>query len=504
MPISQILSDNNIQSSSTLFKVKQGNVNFNTNQFNIPQGQLQEDTFTGKNTGNKKLTYSVIALTAAAGLGIAMEFLFAKGKHVKTLWSKLTREVKPKQNSDIQPELKPEIIPEPKSEIANEIKSDRKPEIHETPKIPDEIDESVKELEEIERQKELSNSANERWLREQHWVKEKEYSEFWNTELDRIGNLTKEVREKEAEKLLEIIEKERSEFFAKHKNNIPSEEERYEAFLPLMRIEYGGSFRDNVFEAKQLAKEPENWLHYIWGKTPRAKELSLEYILKKMEPKDLDLYNNAKWILDSKKLQYDELDLAKTIVSDQRELVEDLATTGKFAGYGEVIGHSKAYTINSPLRLGYNVDDTLKVILDEGFRTIEPIEYPVTVYRSVSGGKADCSIDFINNLIKAKKGDTFIDKGYSYSSFSENGACSCNGIADLGTDSIRFKIIVPKGARVSNGSHYEQSELLFPRNAEFRIVEEATCSHQDVFYNPDGTKGMRKLYDITLEYVLPK
>ncbi len=48
------------------------------------------------------------------------------------------------------------------------------------------------------------------------------------------------------------MEKERNEFFAMHKNNIPSEDERYEAFLPLMRIEYGGSFRDNVFEARQL------------------------------------------------------------------------------------------------------------------------------------------------------------------------------------------------------------------------------------------------------------
>ncbi len=169
-------------------------------------------------------------------------------------------------------------------------------------------------------------------------------------------------------------------------------------------------------------------------------------------------------------------------------MIEEFATTGKFASYGEVIGHSKAYTINSPLRLGYNVDDTLKVILDEGFRTVEPIEDPVTVYRAVSGGKADGSIDFINNLIKAKKGETFIDKGYSYSSFSEKGACSCNGIADLGTDTVKLKIIVPKGARVSNGSHYDQNELLFPRNAEFRVVEEATRPEPYVFYNPDGKK----------------
>ncbi len=85
MPVSQILLDNNIETSSSLFKVKQGNVNINTNQFNIQQGQLQEDTFTGKDVSKKKLNYSVIALTVATVLGIATEFLFAKGKHVKNV-----------------------------------------------------------------------------------------------------------------------------------------------------------------------------------------------------------------------------------------------------------------------------------------------------------------------------------------------------------------------------------------------------------------------------------
>ena len=67
---------------------------------------------------------------------------------------------------------------------------------------------------------------------------------------------------------------------------------------------------------------------------------------------------------------------------------------------------------------------------------------------------------------------------------AKKGACSCNGIADLGTDTVKLKIIVPKGARVSNGSHYDQNELLFPRNAEFRVVEEATRPEPYVFIIP--------------------
>lgn len=490
------LKENLKVKNTSAITFKQASVVVNNSRANEFQRQPSEDNFNGKDINKKKiLTYTAVGTILTTLIGIALDFRFAEGKHVKKLFGKLTEnttDVKPKTNECLSiNETTPNLTHKNQQEIDKQVQEF--------------FAEEEKLLAEEKNKIKLSDWENERWLHQQHREKEKEYSEFWNTELDRIGNLTKEAREKEAEKLWEIMEKERNEFFAMHKNNIPSEDERYEAFLPLMRIEYGGSFRDNVFEAKQLAKEPENWLHYIWGKTPRGKELYLEYILKKMEPKELDLYNNAKWILDSKKLQYDELDLAKTIVSDQRELIEELATTGKFAGYGEVIGHSKAYTINSPLRLGYNVDDTLKVILDEGFRTVEPIENPVTVYRAVSGGKADGSIDFINNLIKAKKGETFIDKGYSYSSFSEKGACSCNGIADLGTDAVKLKILVPKGARVSNGSHYEQNELLFPRNAEYRVVEEATRPEPYISKNYEGKEvKLPRPLEMVIEYILPK
>lgn len=513
------LKDNLKVKNTSAITFKQASVVVNNSSANEFQRQPKEDNFNGKNINKKKfLTYTAVGTILTTLIGIALDFRFAEGRHVKKLFGKLTE-----NTTDVKPKTNEGLSIRSKSDINTSRINDNsdigllKPNNETTPNLTQinqqEIDKQVQEffaeeeklLAEEKNKIKLSDWENERWLIKEHRKKEKEYSEFWNTELDRIGNLTKEAREKEVEKLWEIMGKERNEFFATYKNNIPSEEERYKAFLPLMRIEYGGSFRDNVFEAKQLAKEPENWLHYIWDKTPRGKELSLEYILKKMEPKDLDLYNNAKWILDSKKLQYDKLDLAKTIVSDQRELIEELATTGKFAGYGEVIGHSKAYTINSPLRLGYNVDDTLKVILDEGFRTVEPIENPVTVYRAVSGGKADGSIDFINNLIKAKKGETFIDKGYSYSSFSEKGACSCNGIADLGTDAVKLKIIVPKGARVSNGSHYEQNELLFPRNAEFRVVEEVTRPEPYIYKNDEGKEvKLPRPLEMVIEYILPE
>ncbi len=51
--------------------------------------QPQEDTFNGKS--NKKiLTYASIGTILASLVGIAIDFKFAEGKHVKKLWNKLT------------------------------------------------------------------------------------------------------------------------------------------------------------------------------------------------------------------------------------------------------------------------------------------------------------------------------------------------------------------------------------------------------------------------------
>lgn len=476
-----------------------------------------EDTFNGKNVNKKKIiTYSSIGMALAAFLVTAIDFKFAEGRHLKKIWGKLTGhtpEVKPKTNkspniggkSDIgSPDIKSDItLPKQNADVEAS-------KLNLKEKNPLEIDKQVKDYFENE-QKELieaknfSDYKNERWLNEQHHIKERDYSDFWNSELEKIERPIQELRKKEAEKLSKIIDEEYAKFYELHKNEIPSEEVRYKAYLPLMRTEYGSSFEANASVAKLLAKDPNNWIVYLWNKTPKAKELQLEHILKQMEPKDLEMYNSAAWVLDNKKLQYDKLDLASSIFEGQREIIEKIATTGRCYGYGEVLGHNKAYTINSALRLGYNVDDTLKVILDEGFRTVEPLDRSVTVYRHVCGGKADNSIDFINKLIKAKKGDTFIDKGYSYSSYSEKGASSCNGILDLGTDEVKLTILVPEGARVSNGSHYEQNELLFPRNAEFRVIEEASRPEPIVFRHDDGSEfKIPQALRMTLEYVLPE
>ena len=97
-------------------------------------------------------------------------------------------------------------------------------------------------------------------------------------------------------------------------------------------------------------------------------------------------------------------------------------------------------------------------------------------------------------LMKSKPGDTFVDKGYSYTSVYEGAAVSCNGIKDKGTPGIKMIIKAPKGARISDGTDFEQAEFLFPRNAEFRVIEPPKLKDDN---------GLGGYYEMLVEYVLP-
>ncbi|MCQ2957921.1 MAG: hypothetical protein MJ180_03350, partial [Candidatus Gastranaerophilales bacterium] len=116
--------------------------------------------------------------------------------------------------------------------------------------------------------------------------------------------------------------------------------------------------------------------------------------------------------------------------------------------------------------------------------------------------KADGSADFIRGLINAKKGYIFTDKGYSYTTNAKSCAKSCNSGADEeNITQILLTILTPKGAKICNNKSAPQQEFIFPRNAQFRVVEEAK---ETVFTDKDGstyTKPDR--LEMTVEYILP-
>ena len=307
---------------------------------------------------------------------------------------------------------------------------------------------------------------------------------------EEIANLEKQIAE------------EKAKFIEANKDNLPPFEERYEEALKTLRIGYGGSFREIANTAECIADNPERYLNRLWAKSAKAKELNLELALKKMNSEELDLFRKACKVLDDRKLAYDKYELVQ---DDIGTALTRSISDGKFAYGNFVVGHEYAFRVNSPLRRGIEVNDVIRVVLDEGFKEVEPMSSNRTVYRSISGGKEDGSADFIKKIINAKRGDTFIDKGYSYSSFSKDCAQACNGIGDVEIPRVFLNIDIPKGSKISANWSTQQKEALFPRNAEFRILKPAQKVSEDLkVTRPDGTSFIVPgEMEMTVEYLIP-
>ena len=68
-----------------------------------------------------------------------------------------------------------------------------------------------------------------------------------------------------------------------------------------------------------------------------------------------------------------------------------------------------------------------------------------------------------------------------------------------------MKIVIPKGAKVSDGTWFEQAEILLPRNSKFRVVEEAHTSEDEMHKKFIEEYGLPDTYrEMVVEYVLPE
>lgn len=458
-----------------------------------------------------------LSLIALASLGI---YIATKGRHKAGTADQNVSEITPnklKRNENAEKiykkidaqlhakrELNPETIDKnltPHSKLNSwskedmltyykELETSSEKEARDLEKIIEE--EETKELERLKLEKAKSDGKNAQWCAREHDKKEQEYSDWWRKALAEIERPKTEALQKEISILEKKLEKDKQLFISEYKQPLPNLEERFNIVKKDLRIEYGEVFANNVKEAKEYIANDDNYLEYLWSQTPKAKKLSFELNLKNCEannPEGFYWFNEALKEMQKRNLHFDKNSLLLT----DTNILKSIAR-GKFTNHNEVLGHNIAYSINGALRLGGEVDDALVAILDEGFKNIKPLEEGLIVYRQVVGNSVDKSIDFINQLIKAKKGDTFIDKAYSYTSFYKNGASSCNGIRDKNAPWIKLKIILPKGSKVSDGSQYEQSEVLLPRNARFKIIEEAKV----IKHYTDGD-----YLEMTVEYVLP-
>ncbi len=347
----------------------------------------------------------------------------------------------------------------------------------------DEANELKKQKEAIE----ISNYNNEQWLRGEHLKKEREYSDWWLKELEIKERPALEARKKKIEQIDKEIKAELEKFYEENRNNLPPYEERLKLIGTDVYTEYGSSYIFTLNMERRMAKDDEYFLKWMLPEPEKISDLRFKRKLLTMTPDERYFYDEAVKQLKARNIKFDEQELA-LFDSDTLEFI----AKGKFTtDGGYVLEHHHAYEVNGILRYGSGRTNTLTAILDEGFLTVPPLEREEVVYRSVCGSSEDGSINFINKLVDSKIGDTFTDKGYSYSSFYKGAAQSCNGSWDSGTPEILMTINVPKGARVSNGIDItKQAEMLFPRNSEFRIVSKEKKENSNLWY-------------ITVEYVVP-
>ncbi len=306
-------------------------------------------------------------------------------------------------------------------------------------------------------------------------------------------------KEQEREEILKQMAEAKAKFIEELKNNLPSAEERYQEGL---RRGVRGRFDMIQGQAIYFVKYPDGYVEHMWRYSAQAQELSFKIKLTKMTSEEIELYNKAVKVFEERNLPYSKNQLANLEPDELKRIAN-----GEFANCaGEVMKHGSAHLFNARLRQGIDVDDTWRVILDEGFRTVKPLEHPQTVYRQVVGNSEDKSIEFINKLVNAKKGDTVSDKGYSYASYIRELATACHGTSEPGTPIFKLIIKVPEGAKVSQGKDFEQCEMLFPRNAEFRVVEEAKVTTPGYLYeaSPGEMRKSGDTMEIVLEYVIPK
>ncbi len=249
-------------------------------------------------------------------------------------------------------------------------------------------------------------------------------------------------------------------FNSAQSTNLPSYQDRYRNVISDMR---NGKPAGNMLIAETIANNIDLYLKHIWQKNPVYKKLQLALTLRGMKPEKHILYRKAQKILKENNLLFDKMQLADLDFKTLKSL-----SKGEFVTGNHVLMHGQAYYLNFALRRGFQVKDIEQILLNKGFEKIKPLKYSTVVFRKVQGNKQDESINFINRLINAKKGETFTDLGYSYATIYQNKTMSA-GNNDKGSPIVIMQILVPPKSKVSRYGF----EFLFPKDSRYEVIEEA-------------------------------
>ena len=304
--------------------------------------------------------------------------------------------------------------------------------------------------------------------------------ELRKTDINSLTPEQAEILNKKIQILEDTAQAEKA-FKDKARKTIPSEEERIKELLTMC------SSDSNLYKVLEKQYKDENiYLDMLWHGTDEYKKLVTKNAIISLSPRDRINFNKAKELFDQNGITYTDADIVNQLGNMRNKAIE---------GMHDIVDYNEISTAeNTALREGIEPNFECRV-LDKVIELSEPLETGQTFYRGVSSvGKVSGSCEelndaFIDRLINSEIGDIISDKGYSY--FSTNADTLEIYANNKGKKNARMIIQVPKGAKVKLGKNAlkDGKEGIFPRNAQFRIIEKA--------------KMVNGVPEIVLEYIVP-
>lgn|GEM_PF-3441564 len=448
------------------------------------QRQPQEDTFNGKSNKKKILIYASIGTVIASLAGIAIDFKFAEGKHVKKLWNKLTGhkpDVKPKTNE--APNIGSKVNDDTIASKATEPKAKPKTTQSEKPKTKTKpVTEPVTEKEYIDR--ETLSPVKEKWQGKTLLERTVKTEDGLITTYYKNGKIESVFTNVDMFQKLEVYAgdgKTVEETYFRNTGTLYIEKGNKNLAIPHISEE---QFKEAVKLSQKYAKIPEEELENLYREVLSGNPKNMSF----MEFNVLEAHRDVYKLTIPKTSEATQIK-EHHFLSGKNNLYRD--NPEKLKGNGKVKSDYTKEEWNAlpeeeqdicfENRLIKLHNEEMKQI-DKALQALPPLEKDCVFYRGIGER-------FIpDSIINGKVGDIVVpDNSYAYTAFNRELANRFGG--------HQYIIRTPKGTKVSRNMEHG-GEAVFPRNAEYRIISKSRTPADSIY--PNGQ------WRIELEYILPK
>lgn len=401
------------------------------------QRQPKQDTFNKQKT----LTYSLLGTTVGALVGIALDYKFAEGKHVKNIWNKITGKKptpKPEQKPDVP---KKPSEPTPPTEVKTE---------------PEPMKMSERAREEYEKIKSRCDGRITTSVRDEKNETLQSMAKLYEKEEQNAQLLQEFEAEMKSKSTPELLKEKEIHWKANEKNVELALERYHKQHGPATTLMSNKDLANAYLTGEELVE-----FEFLQGKQD-----IIEKIIQKRNNVIKQLQHEGDVAIEGPYLQkYAETD----------------AERNAFGMYFD------GYTWNSGLRDGRSFVDWKQVQLMDGVLERAPeLKKESVVYRALYGDEM-CkeNNEFIDSL---KEGMTFTDKAFMSTSENVDSPQFLQFARSVVYDDYGalMRIRLPKGTK---GVRFGCDEFLLPRGSEIKI-------------NKVEIVGGMKIVDC--EYVLPK